>query len=193
MGKTKTSEKWIQAGYELFAHEGPHGLQVERLARILGLNKSGFYHYFGDANTFIVELIDHHRDCIEQYVSEIHKLKDFDPGYLQLMIKYHTVVMVHMQLGKNRNNKLFSDVYADLNSTIALAISPLWANYVNMPDNPDLAIRYFEFVRGSFNAQVRFSDLKYEILHAIVHDAKLIVEEIVKREQPSITTPIKQK
>ena len=45
MTKSNTSQKWIEAGYERFAHEGPHGIQVERLARIIGVNKSGFYHY----------------------------------------------------------------------------------------------------------------------------------------------------
>jgi AcrR family transcriptional regulator len=38
---------WIKAGYKLLGTEGMDGIKVERLARILDLNKSGFYHYFG--------------------------------------------------------------------------------------------------------------------------------------------------
>jgi hypothetical protein len=42
----KTIQGWLDVGYKIFAHEGPEGIQVERLARILGVNKSGFYHFF---------------------------------------------------------------------------------------------------------------------------------------------------
>jgi AcrR family transcriptional regulator len=182
MSKLKTDEKWIEAAYEIFAQEGPLGIQVERLARKVAINKSGFYHYFRNHNTFISRLIDHHCDCMEHFVSAIFTLDDIDPGYLDLVIKSKVSVMVHMQLGRNRTNSLFSGVYADFNSKIASAISPIWAAYVNLPNNPELALRYFELVSSSFNAQVRFSDLNYGVLHAIVLNAKLIVDEIINRE-----------
>ena len=52
MEKHKNSSVWTEEGYRLFAKEGLDGIQVERLARILSLNKSGFYHYFGDLEGF---------------------------------------------------------------------------------------------------------------------------------------------
>jgi len=44
MYKQNSKEKWIEAGYELFAREGLKEVRIERLARDLDLNKSSFYH-----------------------------------------------------------------------------------------------------------------------------------------------------
>jgi len=41
MSKLKI-DAWIKAGYKLLGKEGVDGVKVERLARILQLNKSGF-------------------------------------------------------------------------------------------------------------------------------------------------------
>jgi AcrR family transcriptional regulator len=57
MKKTNFRDSWLSSGYELFAQEGPDGIQVERLARILNLNKSDFYHYFGEIENFLLELM----------------------------------------------------------------------------------------------------------------------------------------
>ena len=61
MEKHKNSSVWTEEGYCLFAKEGLHGIQVERLARILGLNKSEFYHYFGDIEGFCYALVLLHK------------------------------------------------------------------------------------------------------------------------------------
>jgi AcrR family transcriptional regulator len=60
MEKVKNSLLWTEEGYNIFAKEGLDAIQVERLARILHLNKSGFYHYFGDLEGYCVELIKMH-------------------------------------------------------------------------------------------------------------------------------------
>ena len=73
MEKAKTSLLWATAGYELFANEGLEGIQVERLARILQLNKSGFYHYFADLEGFCQELIQLHRRKIDLLLSEVRE------------------------------------------------------------------------------------------------------------------------
>jgi AcrR family transcriptional regulator len=41
-------EAWIKKGYSLLAKEGLSGIQVGSLARMMGVNKSGFYLHFGD-------------------------------------------------------------------------------------------------------------------------------------------------
>jgi AcrR family transcriptional regulator len=53
-------EKWIHEGYSMLAKEGPNCIQIERLARNIGTNKSSFYHYFVDRDIFFDELIQHH-------------------------------------------------------------------------------------------------------------------------------------
>ena len=79
---------WTEEGYCLFAKEGLYGIQVERLARILSLNKSGFYHYFGDLEGFCSALVQLHKKKVGEFLQEVAVTKKLDPDYLHLLIKY---------------------------------------------------------------------------------------------------------
>ncbi len=73
VSKTDSFANWLNLGYELFSEEGHEGLQVERLSRILGKNKSGFYHFFGNRETFLESLMKMHlaneKDMITKLVN----------------------------------------------------------------------------------------------------------------------------
>ena len=88
MEKAKNSSIWTEAGYDLFAEEGIEGIQVERLARILNLNKSGFYHYFGDLDGYCDELIKLHERKADLYLADLAKVKSIDPDYLMVLVKH---------------------------------------------------------------------------------------------------------
>ena len=107
MEKAKTSLLWAAAGYELFAKEGLEGIQVERLARILQLNKSGFYHYFADLEGFCQELIQLHRRKMDLLLSEVREIKKLDPDYLLLLVKYTSTVMFQVQITRNKDQYSF--------------------------------------------------------------------------------------
>jgi len=66
---------WIESGYNQFASEGLEGIQVERLARITGLNKSGFYHYFGDRETYLEKLMAHHLQIAVQMAGDLKQVQ----------------------------------------------------------------------------------------------------------------------
>ncbi len=50
-------EDWINLGYKLFSEQGDTGIIVEKMAKILKVNKSSFYWYFKTKTIFIEELI----------------------------------------------------------------------------------------------------------------------------------------
>jgi len=50
-------EDWIELGYKLFAELGDTGINVEKMARILKVNKSSFYWHFKTRKIFIEQLI----------------------------------------------------------------------------------------------------------------------------------------
>ncbi|MFY0650925.1 MAG: TetR/AcrR family transcriptional regulator [Cyclobacteriaceae bacterium] len=68
-------QKWISTGYGLFGELGPEALNVEKLSNIVGLNRSSFYHYFGDIESFESALFSHH---IKQYEAFGEIIKDYD-------------------------------------------------------------------------------------------------------------------
>ena len=50
-------EDWINLGYRLFAEQGVSGINVEKMAKILKVNKSSFYWHFKTKKVFIQQLI----------------------------------------------------------------------------------------------------------------------------------------
>ncbi|HMG91387.1 MAG TPA: helix-turn-helix domain-containing protein [Chryseolinea sp.] len=56
MGELKI-EIWLKAGYKLLGREGMEGVKIERIARVLNLNKSGFYYYFKTMEGFLTCLL----------------------------------------------------------------------------------------------------------------------------------------
>jgi AcrR family transcriptional regulator len=85
-------------GYKIFADEGPEGIQVERLARMLGVSKSSFYHFFVDKEIFVSELIKLHLKHAQRYVAEIKKLDNFDPEFIDLLVAGKEIILFHRQL-----------------------------------------------------------------------------------------------
>jgi AcrR family transcriptional regulator len=169
---------WIEAGYNQFAIAGLDGIQVERLARITHLNKSGFYHYFGDRETFLEQLMKHHYNVAITLANEIHQIQHIDPDFFTLLIKYRTPVIAHMQMVRNRQHILLNEHYQKVNNLVDLVIAPYWAKYLNMHDNVALAHRYFEQARDAFYSRISFENMNEEFLRNFFQEAKTLVTEI---------------
>ena len=181
MEKHKNSAGWAEAGYKLFAREGLDGIQVERLARILQLNKSGFYHYFGDLEGFCLELLELHKKKIDDFVEEVYGIKKLDPDYLHLIINHAQTVMFQVHLIRNTNNHFLYAASEMVDKKVEVAIRKLWCDYLNIPSDTDLGIRYHAIVRDMFYTRISFQNLNYTFLHNMITDAKSILDEISDR------------
>lgn len=175
MENLSTKEKWIVTGYELFAEEGPKDIRVERLARILDLNKSSFYHFFGDLDYFFQQMVAYHHAQVELYLADVRKCRNFDPDFLHTLVHHKVPVLAHMQLVLNRHVPLFFDAYKQVNVKADRVILPLWSVFIGIPEQPELALQYFEQVRDMFYSRISNNTLNYEFLHALVHEAREIV------------------
>lgn len=51
-------EKWLKAGRDTLASEGPAGLKIDRLAARLGVTKGSFHHHFAGAAGYRLALLD---------------------------------------------------------------------------------------------------------------------------------------
>jgi AcrR family transcriptional regulator len=174
----KNRNQWIETGFELFAQEGHEGLQVERLARILNRNKSGFYHYFGTMDKYFGALMRHMHKQADIIVAETRVAQAFDPGFLMVMEKNKLTVMATMQLIRNRNVPLFAENFREVTNKIDQALLPLWANHIGVPNDLKLALRYFEMIRDMFFARITFDTLHYDYLHNMASEAKAIILEL---------------
>ena len=173
-----TLKKWIETGYELFAEEGPEGIQVERLARILSLNKSGFYHYFGDMESYSNELIKHHYQVFDQFLSDVGGCKTVDPDYALILLKHKTTVMAQMHLVRNKSNPMFHGAHQELDDKVSRAVLNIWATHINIPNNPELVSQYFGIIRDMFYSRITWQTFTYDYLHAMAEESKDVVAKI---------------
>jgi AcrR family transcriptional regulator len=170
-------DRWIQAGYDLFAAEGMEFVNIERLARITGLNKSGFYHHFSDRDGFLDELRQHHIGQAKLMAKDAATIHEIDPDLLQILIKWKTSVLAHQQLVKNRHHPRCLDCLNTINDFIDPLIIPHWARYIGLPDNPKLAYHYYDIVRDMFYARLTPDLFQMETLRTlVVEEAKGLLE-----------------
>ncbi len=180
MGKKNNSSIWIEEGYKLYAEEGLEGIQVERLARILNLNKSGFYHYFGNLDGYCVALIQMHEKVARNFLDELQEINTIDPDFFHLIIRYKVPVMFQMQINRNRKHELFFKVAERIEKMEDAILQPLWSDYLGMQDKPDLSMRYFSIVRDMFYARTTFKNFDYPHLKDLVTEAKVVMQQLTE-------------
>lgn len=179
-------ERWVDAGYTLFAHEGPDGLQVERLARILSLNKSGFYHYFGDTESYVKRLMLNHDRMVDLLLRDGSDCQYIDPDYLNVLVKHKTTVMAQIQLVRNQTHALFYGAYKAVDDKVGLALLRIWIGHVGLSNNPDLALTYYGIVRDMFYSRMNHENFNYEYLRILSNEARDIVIKIINQQDRSI-------
>jgi AcrR family transcriptional regulator len=182
MPKSNVNQSWIESGYLLFAQDGLYGLQVERLARIMNLNKSGFYHYFGNHDAFLEELMKHHVWVAGSMADDMSKIKQFDPEFIHVLLKYTTTVMVHMQLVCNRQHDLCKVYYTKVNDLVDAASLPSWAEFIGIPHNQELARRYFDQARDMFYTRITPDRMNEEYLKDLIYDVRELVQELTQEK-----------
>jgi len=180
MSNQNSLHTWIEAGYDQFAAEGLEGLQVERLARITGLNKSGYYHYFGDRDTFLEKLMDHHLQLAIAYTSELKQIRQFDPEYMELLIKYAKPVMFTDQLVRNRGVQLLANTHRLINDMVDPVLSKLFADFIGFRDHMEFSAKYYNQVRYMFHAQITPDQMNYAFLRDFLYDAKEVIQRAVQ-------------
>jgi len=180
MVRARNSNAWLEEGYNLYAQEGMEGIQIERLARILQLNKSGFYHYFGDLEGYCSELIDLHKRTGHDFIVEANRIKAIDPDYFHLLVKYKVAALFQSQVMRDPRNEKFYEVGEQLNRMGDVALRSLWSDYLGLPDRTDLAMRYFGIVRDSFYTRISYDNCDFVYFRKLFTDAKVVLQQITE-------------
>jgi len=178
MEKARNSSAWTDAGYDLFAEEGLEGLQVERLARILQLNKSGFYHYFGDLEVYLEELLKLHQHHVHLYLDRVREIKTIDPEYLLVLIEFKVPTLFQMQLDRIKDNPSIRKVsdWVDRNEDIVM--KQVWCQYLGVEGNTDLAMRYFNMFRSMFYERITYKNYALPFVTGLFAEAKDVMNQL---------------
>ena len=77
--KRVSKAEWLQAALKLLKTEGVEAIRVERLARELGISKSGFYWHFKDRDDLRTQMIDYWVHEFNEVVTANPTLRNGDP------------------------------------------------------------------------------------------------------------------
>jgi AcrR family transcriptional regulator len=190
MERAKNSFAWTELGYTLFAEEGEEGLQVERLARILKLNKSGFYHYFGDQEGFCDELLKLHEHKANLFLDDVATVKFIDPDYLLVCVKHKIPIMFHQHLIRRKDKPSFYMTADNIDQREDVLLRDRWTEYLGLQDNPTLAMRYFSMVRDMLYARINAKNLDYDFLHRVVSEAKAVAQQMTDVQELRTTRSV---
>lgn len=178
---SEASQKWIEKGYANFAVDGPENFNIENLARQLQLNKSGFYHYFLDRETFFEELMKYHDKCGVEFARELSGLKNFLPDYLQLLVKYQTALQFQIQLRKNVKYPLFKEYFFKVKKRNNQYQLPLWAEYVQISDM-NLATELYEIAVDLMAIRLENDIITFDYLEGIFKGIKQTIQKLRRKE-----------
>jgi AcrR family transcriptional regulator len=179
MSKEKT-EAWIKAGYKLFSAEGIESLKVERLARSLELNKSGFYHYFGSMNIYLKGLLEYHVNLARKVTQEVERCKDLDPDLLLLIIRHKSFFLVESQLlVKCKPIQFFGEDISTAGKIVSIELLPLWRKFTQLPEESTAAIAYLNIILHFFYARISSDNMNYEFLHSLTVETQGVLKKVM--------------
>lgn len=176
---------WVKAGYEVYGREGIEGVRVERLARSLSLNKSGFYHYFGSMRMFIETLLQYHVEAAKGLIDEIRRCDKLDPDVLHLMVRNRYFFLVEAQLLLKPKPQAYVYGLHDAGGIINKEWLPLWTKAAQLPDDPSVALSYLNLILHFFYAGIGNENFTYEFLQSRIRETGDLVKSVLTSNQIS--------
>ena len=175
-------QKWINAGYQLFALEGLDGILVERMARFLNLNKSGFYYYFGDRDFYLEQLLKFHLTQGVGVALEMQTMARFDPDFFTTIMKHKLFVMVQMQLLRFRHHDGCNSCYAQVNHLLDKEILPEWSTFIGIQNEPSLASQFFSLTRDLLYSRLTPQKITYDFIRNLIYEVKEVAQSLREKD-----------
>lgn len=169
-------QTWIDTGYVTFAFEGPHGLKVERLASAVGKSKSSFYHHFADLEVYTSELLGHHLVQAAIMAEKEAACVNLE-GLIEIIEEHREDLLFSRQLRIHRENQEFMDCFCRTNEMMAVSITKVWSEILDLQDNTYLAGLVLKLSMENFFLQITDETLNHAWLSDYFHQLKAVVQE----------------
>ncbi|MGB0257270.1 MAG: TetR/AcrR family transcriptional regulator [Coraliomargarita sp.] len=90
-----TKDQWLQAALDTLVEEGVEALRIERLAKRIGISRSGFYWHFKDSDDLRKEIVEY---WAFEYTEKIINLLDEMPMDAQQKLQYTAQQVIKNEL-----------------------------------------------------------------------------------------------
>lgn len=176
--KQPTTQPWIEAGYELFAKEGPAGLKVELLARKVGKSKSSFYHLFADTDSFLQHLLDYHREQARRISAEAKHCEALVPDVIHLAIAIKTDLLFNRQLRIHRDKPLYQQYAEEAANIFVEGFMGVWAASLGLEKNPVMARNVMNLTVDNFLLKLSEETLTYDWMLNYLNEVRFVVQNL---------------
>ena len=176
--KSKGKAEWIGQGYKIVAQNGFNSLSIEVLSRIVGKNKSSFYHYFGNLEMFRKALLEHHITSTQQFANAAAKCANLKPEVLNLMIELKDDLFFHKQLRINRTEAAYKACFERSYDLFQKAIFDKWANYLGLSQQTFLAATILNLASENFLLRITYDSFSYEWLESYLSEFSNMMKNI---------------
>lgn len=175
---------WVEAGYELFASEGPKGLKVEVLARIVGVSKSSFYHLFADMEIFRERLLEWHlfrADELSQQAASCRSMDDF----IDVLAAAKMDLLFNKMLRINSEfDQAYADCYEKAHEKVITQIEDIWVEFLGLSNQRHRARSAFRVLSDMFYHRVGKQNLSKEWMKGLLVELKALISEMDPGEKP---------
>ncbi len=180
---------WIEAGYEVFALQGPEALKVEQLARHVGISKSSFYHHFADVPVFIERLLEHHVLRADALAAKASVCATFDPDFLHLLVEHRIDLLFQRQLRIRRDDAAFQNCFRKAHVRVVERVMPKWADTLGIPGQLSPAREMLEVVSDVFYQRLTNHNLSYTGLVSLLKEIDTFIRH-ANKSQGSSSGPV---
>jgi AcrR family transcriptional regulator len=160
---TAKQQPWIEAGYQVFAYEGPQGLKIEQLARKVGKSKSSFYHYFADLEVFTDQLLRVHLDRARIIAGKEAQAGNLDE-LIAVMVAHKQDLLFNRQLRVHRAHPAYEACFSTTNEMIAASLADIWVEILELRGHSYLARLVLKLSMENFYLQITEENLNHSWL-----------------------------
>lgn len=171
---------WLEAGYLLFAKNGPQGLKIEVMATNINKNKSSFYYHFGDLQIFTSELLNFHLHKAKLYIVEIQKCKTMDPDLVNAIISVKQDLLFNKQLRINRTIAGFEQCIETSHSAAIAEVVKILALDHKISTHIDIIKNFITLTVDNFYLNISEQNINKEWLTEYFKQIKIFISSIKK-------------
>lgn len=184
----KTRQLWVEKGYEHFALYGPEHLSINKISKEIESSRACFYHYFGDIDVFIDELLHLHEEISQEFnLIGKRECKTLLPDLYNLLANYPIPLKFCRQLFINRSNLLYNTAFikAYKDSSITFALK-LFSQQYELKNNEE-TFNLWATVGDSWYSRLDINDLSAKKMQEIAEEVLNSVFKFVSSELYSST------
>ena len=157
---------WIQKGYTTFALFGDKELNIEQMAKEVGISKSSFYHRFGDLEGFIERLLLFHLDRSSIIAKKERNAKRINPDLINILVDHRIDLLFNRQLRVHSCRPRFNETLLESTRIIGNDFIKLWLLDTKVDFSLYQAEGFFELAIENFFMQISMENLHPEWLAA---------------------------